>query len=53
MSMRLRVFDRSGLYSPSLFDIHRDPELFVQVIAGYTMMNDTELGPDIFVECQP
>ncbi|RCI16304.1 hypothetical protein L249_2827 [Ophiocordyceps polyrhachis-furcata BCC 54312] len=48
--MEIWVFDRSGCYSPGAFDIHEKPKRFIQVIAGYTMMNDEELGLDIFTE---
>jgi hypothetical protein len=41
--MEIWVFDRSGCYSPGAFDIHEKPEQFIQVIAGYTMMNNDEL----------
>ncbi|KAH8753314.1 FunK1 protein kinase [Diaporthe sp. PMI_573] len=48
--MEVWVFDRSGCYSPGAFDIHEEPERFIQVIAGYTMMNEEELGLDICTE---
>ncbi|KAM3074531.1 hypothetical protein ACMFMF_006537 [Clarireedia jacksonii] len=32
--MRLWVFDRSGLYNSEKFDVHKEPERFVRVIAG-------------------
>ncbi|QPH01029.1 hypothetical protein C2857_005218 [Epichloe festucae Fl1] len=48
--MEIWAFDRSGCYSPGAFDIHKKPERFIQVIAGYTMMNDEELGLDTFTE---
>ncbi|PHH90114.1 hypothetical protein CDD83_4460 [Cordyceps sp. RAO-2017] len=48
--MEVWIFDRSGCYSPGAFDIHKNPERFIQVIAGYTMMNDEELGLDTFTE---
>jgi protein kinase-like protein len=48
--MEVWVFDRSGCYSPGAFDIHREPERFIQVIAGYTMMNEEELGLDTLME---
>ncbi|KJZ68312.1 hypothetical protein HIM_12297 [Hirsutella minnesotensis 3608] len=48
--MEVWMFDRSGCYSPGAFNIHEKPERFIQVIAGYTMMNDEELGLDIFTE---
>ncbi|KMU74789.1 hypothetical protein CISG_00719 [Coccidioides immitis RMSCC 3703] len=34
----------------SCFDIHDEPKRFVQVIAGYIMMNEDELGLDTFTE---
>ncbi|EER27791.1 hypothetical protein CPC735_031270 [Coccidioides posadasii C735 delta SOWgp] len=37
-------------YSPGPFDIHNKPKRFVQVIAGYIMMNEDELGRDTFTE---
>ncbi|OXV05343.1 hypothetical protein Egran_06889, partial [Elaphomyces granulatus] len=48
--MECWVFDRSGCYSPGAFDIHKEPERFIQVIAGYTMMKEEELGLDTFTE---
>jgi Fungal protein kinase len=48
--MEVWVFDRSGCYSPGVFDIHKDPQRFIQVIAGYAMMNEEELGLDTFIE---
>nr|KMM71664.1 hypothetical protein CPAG_07967 [Coccidioides posadasii RMSCC 3488] len=48
--MEVWVFDRSGCYSPGPFDIHNEPERFVQVITGYLMMNEDELGLDTFTE---
>ncbi|KAF2459673.1 hypothetical protein BDY21DRAFT_338901 [Lineolata rhizophorae] len=48
--MEVWVFDRSGCYGPGAFDIHKEPERFIQVIAGYTMMNEEELGLDTFTE---
>ncbi|RMZ89596.1 hypothetical protein DV736_g3180, partial [Chaetothyriales sp. CBS 134916] len=48
--MEAWVFDRSGPYSPGPFDIHDEPERFIQVIAGYCMMNEEELGLDTFTE---
>ncbi|MCJ1387127.1 hypothetical protein MMC17_010256 [Xylographa soralifera] len=44
------VFDRSGPYSSGEFDIHEEPEQFIQAITGYAMMSDEELGLDTFVE---
>jgi Fungal protein kinase len=48
--MRLWVFDRSGSYSSENFDIHKEPERFVKVIAGYALMADAELGLNIFIK---
>ncbi|KAG9231374.1 hypothetical protein BJ875DRAFT_506723 [Amylocarpus encephaloides] len=48
--MRLWVFDRSGLYSSEKFDIHKEPERFVKVIAGYALMTDAELGLNTFIK---
>ncbi|OAF59264.1 hypothetical protein VC83_04281 [Pseudogymnoascus destructans] len=47
--MRLWVFHRSGPYSSEKFDIHKEPEWFVQVIAGYALMTDAELGLNTFI----
>ncbi|EFR01293.1 FunK1 protein kinase [Nannizzia gypsea CBS 118893] len=49
-SMTTWVFDRSGCYSPGKFNIHEQPERFIQVVAGYTMMNEEDLGLDTFTE---
>jgi hypothetical protein len=48
--MRLWVFDRSGSYSSEKFDIHKEPERFVKVIAGYALMSDAELGLNTFIK---
>jgi Fungal protein kinase len=50
--MRLWVFDRSGPYNSKKFDIHKEPERFVRVIAGYTLMTDAELGLNTFIKCE-
>ncbi|OXV07971.1 hypothetical protein Egran_04268 [Elaphomyces granulatus] len=47
--MEVWIFDRSGAYGVA-FDIHDQPERFIQVTAGYTMMSDEELGLDMFME---
>ncbi|KAM4062580.1 kinase [Hirsutella rhossiliensis] len=44
------VFSCQPTRRPGAFDIHEKPERFIQVIAGYTMMNDEELGLDIFTD---
>ncbi len=48
--MRLWVFDRSGPYNSVKFDIHKEPERFVKVLAGYAMMSDAELGLNTFIK---
>jgi hypothetical protein len=44
------VFDRSGPYSSEKFDIHKEPERFVKVIVGYTLMSAAELGLNTFIK---
>ena len=48
--MQLWVFDRSGAYSSTTFDILEDPERFIRAISGYALMNDEELGLDTFIQ---
>lgn len=48
--MRLWVFDRSGPYNSEKFDIHKEPERFIRVIAGYALMTDAELGLNTFIK---
>lgn len=48
--MQAWVFDRSGPYSSTAFDIHEKPECFIRMIAAYVMMSDEELGLDTFIE---
>ena len=48
--MRAWVFDRSGPYSSTAFDIHKEPERFIRTIAAYVVMSDEELGLDTFIE---
>lgn len=48
--MWLWVFDCSGPYSSTAFDINEEPERFVHMIAAYVMMSDEELGLDTFIE---
>ena len=49
-TMELWVFDRSGPYSSGEFNIHEEPEKFIQAITGYALMDDEELGLDTFTE---
>ena len=44
------MFDRSGLYNSEKFDIHKEPEQFIRVIAGYKLMTDAELGLNTFIK---
>jgi len=44
------VLDRSGLYSCEKFDIHKDPKRFIQVMAGYALMSDKELGMNTYIK---
>lgn len=44
------VFDRSGCYGPGQFNIHAEPQRFIQLTAGYTMMDEEELELDTFTE---
>lgn len=48
--METWVFDRSGPFSGTAFDIHDEPEKFIQVLCGYLMMSDEELGNDTFTK---
>ncbi|KAG6071946.1 hypothetical protein E4U33_003425 [Claviceps sp. LM78 group G4] len=50
VTMETWVFDRSGPYSGATFNVHEEPEKFVQVLCGYLMMSDEELGLDILTE---
>nr|KMM68937.1 hypothetical protein CPAG_05260 [Coccidioides posadasii RMSCC 3488] len=43
------MFDRSGPFSSGSFDVNEDPKRFFQMIVGYTMMTDEELGLDTFI----
>ncbi|EGC46848.1 serine/threonine protein kinase Sgk2 [Histoplasma capsulatum var. duboisii H88] len=47
--MEAWVFDRSGPYSSGVIDVYEDSRRFFQVLVGYTMMSDEELGLDIFI----
>ncbi|KAF8846692.1 hypothetical protein BDZ45DRAFT_719281 [Acephala macrosclerotiorum] len=48
--MRLWLFDRSGPYGSEKFDIHKELERFIKVIAGYALMTDTEFGLHTFIK---
>ncbi|EDN06067.1 predicted protein [Histoplasma mississippiense (nom. inval.)] len=47
--MEAWVFDRSGPYSSGVIDVYEDSRRFFQVLVGYTMMSDEELGLDSFI----
>ncbi|KAG6038875.1 hypothetical protein E4U19_007921 [Claviceps sp. Clav32 group G5] len=49
-TMETWVFDRSGPYSGATFNVHEESEKFVQVLCGYLMMSDEELGLDILTK---
>jgi hypothetical protein len=48
--MRLWVFDRSSVYSLEKFDINKELEQFVEVIARYALITDVELGLNSFIK---
>ncbi|KAK2804113.1 hypothetical protein FQN50_006741 [Emmonsiellopsis sp. PD_5] len=47
--MEAWVFDRSGPYSSGVIDVYEDLRQFFQVLIGYTMMSDEELGLDTII----
>ena len=49
-TMEQWVFDRFGPYSSGEFNIHEQPEKFIQAITEYALMDDEELGLDTFTE---
>jgi hypothetical protein len=48
--MEIWIFDRSGPYNCPTFDIHKEPEKFIQVMCGYLIMSNDELGLDTFTK---
>lgn len=48
--MELWICDRSGPYSCERFDAHKDPDRFIKVIVGYTMVSEDGLGLDTFIK---
>ncbi|KAA6410771.1 MAG: serine threonine- kinase Sgk2 [Lasallia pustulata] len=50
--METWIFDRSGPYSGATFDVHEEPEKFIQVMCAYLMMSDEELGLDTFIKAK-
>lgn len=47
--MQLWIFDRSGAYSSETFNIRKEPQKFVRVVAGHAMMSPEELGLNTFI----
>ena len=47
--IKLWVFGRSGPYGCEIIDALEDPDRFIKVIVGYTMMSDAEVGLDTFI----
>ncbi|KAH7304358.1 hypothetical protein BKA65DRAFT_610906 [Rhexocercosporidium sp. MPI-PUGE-AT-0058] len=45
-----KIFDRSKTYNSKKFDIHKEPERFIKVLAGYTMISDIKLGLNTFIK---
>ncbi|KAI9765252.1 MAG: hypothetical protein M1839_005599 [Geoglossum umbratile] len=48
--VELWVFDRSGPYSCEKFNLHKNPDRFIKVMAGYTMMSNEELGLNTYIK---
>ncbi|RMD41240.1 hypothetical protein DV735_g3917, partial [Chaetothyriales sp. CBS 134920] len=48
--MECWIFDRSGPYRSGQFSIHEEPKRFIQVMCGYAMMSDKDLGLDTFIK---
>jgi len=44
------MFNRSGLYNSKKFNIHKEPEQFIRIIAGYALITDAKLGLNTFVK---
>ncbi|CCU82162.1 serine/threonine protein kinase Sgk2 [Blumeria hordei DH14] len=48
--LRLWVFDPCGAFGSGMIDIKDEPEHFIRAITAYTLMNDDELGIDLFMD---
>ena len=48
--IRLAHYDRSGAYVTPLYDIHKEPVLFIRLILGLTSPNEEVLGLDTSVQ---
>ena len=49
-AIELWIFDRSGPYSSSEFDIYKEPEKLIKAITGYTSISNVELGLNTYIE---
>ncbi|KAJ7628424.1 hypothetical protein FB45DRAFT_918262 [Roridomyces roridus] len=53
-NLQLYICDRAGLVTTAPFDIHKDPESFVRVLAGLMFTNDSAfLGYDTSIVTKP
>lgn len=48
--IELRVFNRSGVYSSGLFDIHKKLYIFARALVGYATIDNDAIGLDTFIE---
>jgi hypothetical protein len=39
-----------NVYNSKKFDIHKEPERFIKVLAGYALMSNAELGSNTFIK---
>lgn len=44
------AIDPGGRYSCERFDAHKDPDRFIKVTVGYTMVSEDGLGLDTFIK---
>ncbi|TPX23173.1 hypothetical protein DIZ76_012498 [Coccidioides immitis] len=47
-NMEAWMFNHSGPYSSGVFDVYKNAACFFQMVLGYAMMSDEELGLDTF-----
>ncbi|KAL8701871.1 MAG: hypothetical protein Q9201_004678, partial [Fulgogasparrea decipioides] len=45
-TMELHLFDRAGVVSAAKFDVRLERARFIQILTGYSLMSDEELGLD-------
>lgn len=48
-TVELLVYDRSGPYTCGKLNLYKEHEKFIKIVAGYTLMEDNELGLDTFI----